>query len=130
MESIRLLATSWVLLAEGEAPKGPGSGGILEQLFMNPLIPFLVIGLLFYFLLIRPERRKKAEMVQMLENLKANDRVVTAGGIYGTVVNVKKGSEDVTLRVDENNNTKLRVLRSSIMRIVTGDERDGTKEAN
>ena len=47
----------------------------------------------------------------MLENLKKNDRVVTIGGIFGVVVNVQKGSEDVTVRVDESRDTKLRVLQ-------------------
>jgi preprotein translocase subunit YajC len=49
----------------------------------------------------------------MLENLKKNDRVITVGGIYGVVVNVAKGSEDITIRVDDGNNTRLRVVRSA-----------------
>ena len=53
---------------------------------LGPLFPFLMIAVLFYLLMIRPERRKRAELAEMLQNLKKNDRVVTIGGIYGTVV--------------------------------------------
>ena len=90
-------------------------------------MPLVVIGVLFYFMLIRPERRKRAEMTRMLDNIKKNDRIVTAGGIYGTVVNVQKGSEDITIKVDESNNTKLRVLRSSVSRIITADDESREK---
>ncbi len=62
------------------------------------LVPFGMIAVLFYFLMIRPERRKKAELLEMLQNLKKNDRVVTIGGIYGTVVATSKDGEEVTLR--------------------------------
>ena len=89
------------------------------QLLLGPWFPFIVIGVLFYFLLIRPERRKRTEVSQMLDNLKKNDHVVTIGGIYGVVINAQKGSEDVTIRVDDGNNTKLRVLRTAISRVVS-----------
>ena len=84
--------------------------------------PFIVIGVLFYLLMIRPERRKRAAMSTMLDHLKKNDRIVTIGGIYGVVVNVQQGSDDVTIRVDEGSNTRLRVLRSAISRIVTDED--------
>lgn len=97
----------------------PAAPSFLEELLRGPWPLLLLLGVMFYLILIRPERRKRAEMSKMLEELKKNDRVVTIGGIYGTVVNVQKGSEDVTLRVDENNNTRMRVLRSAISRVVT-----------
>jgi len=84
------------------------------------LLPFVAIAGLFWLLLIRPESKKRAELGRMLENLKKNDRVVTVGGLLGTVVNVQKGAEDVVLRVDENTNTRVHVLRSSIAKILTG----------
>ena len=90
--------------------------------FLSSWIPLAVIGVLFYLMLIRPERKRRANTTKMLHNVKKNDRVVTVGGIYGTVVNVQKGSEDLTIKVDESSNTKLRVLRSSISRIITEDD--------
>jgi preprotein translocase subunit YajC len=105
---------SILLLAQEEpatSPFGP----------LGTLFPFVMIAVLFYFMLIRPERKKRADTVPMLDNMKKNDRVVTIGGIHGVVVNVQKDSEDVTLRIDDSTNTKMRVLRSAISRIVTDD---------
>ena len=64
----------------------------------------------------------------MLEALQKNDRVVTIGGIYGVVVNAAKGTEDVMIRVDESSNTKLRVLRSAISRVVRAEDGDEKKD--
>jgi len=89
-------------------------------------LPFIVIGILFYFLLIQPERRKRAEMASMLDSLKKNDRVVTIGGIVGVVVNVEKGSDEVVIRVDENNNTRLNVLRSAVSRVLSDEKAAGS----
>jgi preprotein translocase subunit YajC len=89
------------------------------------LLPFVMIAVLFYFMLIRPERKKRSDLTSMLDNLKKNERVVTIGGIHGVVVNVQKDSEDVTLRIDDNNNTRIRVSRSAISRIITDDGESG-----
>jgi preprotein translocase subunit YajC len=106
-----------VLLAEGEAPARP----TMELLFNNMLIPLAIVAVLFYLLIIRPESRKRADMKAMLQNLKKNDRVVTIGGIYGTVVNAPKDLDEVTIKVDESTNTKLRMLRSAIARVLPSD---------
>jgi len=105
------------LLGQGD---GQGGAGGFSTLLMN-MFPFVMIIFLFYLLMIRPERRKKAELNQMLENLKKNDRVVTIGGIHGTVVSTTKGAEDVTIKIDESTNTKLKLQRSAIARVLTGD---------
>jgi len=96
--------------------------------FGGALIPILIIGILFYVMLIRPERQKRAQVDEMLKKLKKNDKVVTAGGILGTVVNIQQGSEEVTVRVHENTNTKLHVLRSSIARVITDEGNTETDE--
>ena len=93
--------------------------------FMPALIG---IGLLFYFMILRPERRRAASHRALLEGLKKNDRVVTIGGIYGTVTNVQRDADEVTIRVDETNNTKLRLTFSSIARVL-GGEAAGEKPA-
>lgn len=116
------------LLAEAAAaPEGGGGGGAMP--FDLPFfVPLILIGVLFYFMLIRPERKKSAQMADMLKTLKKNDHVVTIGGIYGTVVNVNEGSDVVTIRVDENTNAKLRVRRSAISAIVKDDETPAKEE--
>jgi preprotein translocase subunit YajC len=115
--------SSIFLLAQAQPPGGGLFGG-----FLGPIIPFLVIGMLFYLLLIRPERRKRQEMDKMLDNLNKDDQVVTIGGVWGVVVNTSKGSEYITIRVDEGNGTKLRVLRSAVSRVITGGDTPATKD--
>ena len=90
-----------------------------NQLMM--LIPALAIFLLFQFMFGGQQRKEKRRQDDLLKSMKKNDRVVTIGGIYGVVVNVQKDSEDVTLRIDESTNTRMRVLRSAISRIIADD---------
>jgi preprotein translocase subunit YajC len=98
--------------------------GVTSSLWFQ-LWPFLIIGVLFYFMLIAPERRKRKEMEQLLANNTNNDQVVTIGGIVGTVVNASPNSAVVTLRVDDGNNTRIRVLRSAIARVGAPEEGSG-----
>lgn len=69
----------------------------------NPLLnflPLILIFVVFYFLLIRPQKAKEKQHQNMLNKLSKNDEVVTTSGIHGTIVNVK--DKTVTLRVDDN----------------------------
>jgi preprotein translocase subunit YajC len=86
------------------------------------LVSFLAIGILFYFMLVQPDRRKRKETEQKLANIKKNDHVITIGGICGTVVNASPDSTFVTIRVDDGNNTRLKVLRSAISHVGLPDE--------
>ena len=112
--------------AGGNAPAGDAGGGV--NLFIQ-IAPFLAIGLLFYFMLIRPQRKEQSRRQDMLANVKKNDRVVTIGGIYGVVMNVHREADEVSLKVDEATNTKLRITLSSIARVISGDtaEEENTK---
>ena len=113
---------SWslVLLAQ------QGGQGSLLTLMM----PILLIGMLFYVLMIAPEKKKRNEIGRMQEALKKNDRVVTIGGILGVVVNAQSGSDKVTIRVDEANNTRIEVLRGSISRVLSDDKVDVGRSEN
>jgi len=69
----------------------------------NPIInlfPLILIFVIFYFLLIRPQKAREKEHQKMLSNLNKNDEVVTSSGIHGTIVNVK--DKTVILRIDDN----------------------------
>jgi preprotein translocase subunit YajC len=88
-----------------------------------PIWPmFLLIFVVFYFFLIRPQHKKQKDTQIMLDSLAKGDRVVTIGGIFGTIINVKKKSEKnsgddiVVLKVSDT--TKLEMLRSSIARVL------------
>ena len=63
------------------------------------IMPAIFLILIFYFILIRPQQKKQKEHKQMIDSIKKNDEVVTAGGIHGTIVNVKDNT--FILRVDE-----------------------------
>ncbi len=96
---------SLALAQEAPAPEAPGSGA-----FLVSLLPFILIFVLFYVLLILPQQRRQKRHRQMLDSLKKGDRVVTSGGILGTVMNISK--DTVTLQVADN--VKIRILRDSI----------------
>ena len=87
------------------------------------LLPIIVIFFLFYFLILRPQKRKEQAMRTMIDNLKEKDRVVTIGGIHGVVTNVQRDQEMVTLRVDETSGAKIHVGTSAIARVVVDDEK-------
>lgn len=82
---------------------------------VNPVIQFLpmiVIGLFFYFILMRPQQKEARRRKELLAGLKKNDKVVTAGGIIGTIVDISTDGTRVTLKVDDN--TRIKFVRSSI----------------
>ena len=92
-----------LLYAQGN---GPGAA-------QNPLIsmiPFFLILIVFYFLLIMPMRKKQKKLKQLLDSLKAGERVVTTGGIYGTIVAVT--GDVVQLKVASN--VKIDIAKSGI----------------
>lgn len=109
--------------APPEAPEAAPPGGGLGGLFA----PLAIIGLLFYFMILRPQRAKEQRFRDMVAALKENDRVVTIGGIYGVVTNVQRDIDRITIRIDESNNTKIRVASSAIARVLTEETEGGTK---
>ena len=72
--------------------------------------PLVLIFIIFYFLLIRPQKQKEKEHQKMLTGIDKNDEVVTLGGIHGTVVNVKE--KTLILRIDEN--VKMEIEKNSV----------------
>ena len=78
------------------------------------VVPFAMMFVIFYVLVFRPQTKARKEHEQMVKNLKKYDEVVTGGGLFGTVVNVKP--ESVTLRIDEN--VRVEVEPSAIVRLV------------
>ena len=99
------------ILAQPTTQPGESTPGLSNMLPM-----FLIMGLIFYFLLIRPQGREKKKRAKMIDALKKNDRVLTIGGIVGTVTAVR--DDEITLKVDESSNTKITFSRSSIQRVV------------
>jgi preprotein translocase subunit YajC len=88
--------------------------------FLASPIPMLVLMFaVFYFLLIRPQQQRQKQMKAMLQALRRGDRVVTAGGIIGTVAKV---IGDTEVAVDIAENTRVRVVRSTITQVLSKPE--------
>lgn len=103
------------------AASGPpgGSGG--SSALLTQVVFFAAIFAIFYFLLIRPQQRQKRAREAMLAAVKKGDRVVTSGGLHGTVINLNEHT--VTLRVADQ--VKLEFDRSALGRVVEAQgERD------
>lgn len=88
-----------------------GAAGIVMQ-----LAPLMLIFVVFYFLLIRPQQKRAKEHRAMLTQLKRNDRIITAGGIIGTVTKVKEGSEEVEIEIAPN--VRINVVRNTISTLI------------
>ena len=96
-------------LAETAAATGTDAAAAAEgEMVANPVVallttmlPMVLIFVVFWFMLIRPQRKKDKQVKEMLNNLKAGDRVCTIGGIYGTIVSIK--DDTVTLSVGRDN---------------------------
>ena len=108
-----MVVSSWTLslpLAwHGLLAQNPGGPGISGMLWT-----FAPIAVLFYVLLILPQQRENKRQMAMLKSIKMNDRVVSIGGIYGVVTKVDHESGEVTIKVDEATNTKLRMKLSAV----------------
>ncbi len=91
------------------AQGGPAAGGASPLVQMLPLLLFFGI---FYFLLIRPQRQHQQRLQKLVAGLKKGDKVATSSGILGTITSIQ--SDYVVLKVGENENTKIEVLKSSI----------------
>lgn len=100
-------------LQETANQTGLGASGL-----MTTLVPFILIILIFYFLMIRPQNKKQKETENMLKALKKGDKVVTIGGIHGVVSSVK--DKTVIVKVDEN--AKIEFTLTAISGVEKSDE--------
>lgn len=99
-----------LLLAQ--AAPGPEQPPLLFQ-----FMPLIIIAVLFYFLLIRPQQKKQKEHEKLVASVKTGDKVVTAGGIHGIVANVK----ETTFLVKVADNVKIEFDRSAITSVTKAD---------
>lgn len=111
------------LTAMAGAPGGSGQGQGNSMVMIVWIV--LMLGL-FYFMMIRPQQRKEKERRKMIDAIKTGDRVIFAGGLIGSVTNVKDHSFTVKIA----DNTKVEVLKASVTRVLQKDEELGsaTKE--
>ena len=86
----------------------------------SSLIFLILMGAIFYFMLVRPQRRRVQQHRALVDSLSLGDEVVTIGGLFGTITRLNE--DDVELRVDDS--TTLRFLKTSIARVVVVDEQE------
>jgi preprotein translocase subunit YajC len=103
--------------AQTQGAATSGGGGIFGTI--NMMVPFIAMFVIFYFLLIRPQQKKQRDHRQLLQNLKRGDRVLTSGGIYGTVIRIR--NDIVHLEIADQ--VRIRVSKGSISDVVTEGEK-------
>lgn len=91
------------------APAGGGGGGMVQTLIM-----FGAIFAIFYFMIVRPQQKRAKEREQMLSNVQKGDKIVTSGGIHGTVV----GLEDKTVLLQVSDNVKIKIEKSAVATVL------------
>ena len=108
------------LLAQAAAA-APGAAAEVQPLSsqLMQMVPFLAVIPIFYFLLIRPQQQQDRKRREMINQLKKNDKVLTAAGFYGTVVSIDPDGDRVTLKIDEDGKVRVAFARSGIVRVVT-----------
>jgi preprotein translocase subunit YajC len=94
------MLSDFIDMAYAMAPGQPGGGGQGAGGLFTSLVPLILIFVIFYFLLIRPQQKKAKEHKTMIENLKKGDKVVTSGGVYGVIEAI--GTNTVILKISEN----------------------------
>lgn len=99
-----MFATNAYAMAGGSGQQSGGSG-------IEGIIMLVVMFAIFYFLLIRPQQKRAKQHKELVDNLKAGDQVVTAGGIHGKVVAV----QDALVTLEIASNVRIKISRSSIV---------------
>lgn len=109
--------------AAGNQPAVTGPANTLLQFF-----PLIAIGILFYFFLLRPQSQEAKKRESLLSALKKDDRVVTIGGVIGTISNISANGKEITLKMDDNG--KVRFLRSAIQGKYSTEEPEGEAKSS
>jgi len=98
-----MISSLFLTLADAAPPAGPSP--------LSAVVPFVCVGVIFYFLIIRPQNKRQNELKSLISTLKTGDKVVTNGGIHGIIANVKEGT---TLILKIADNVKVEIDKSAI----------------
>lgn len=111
-----------------QAQNAPPAGGGSPNSFLS-LLPYLGIPLIFYFVMFRPQQQQERKRRQAIDALKKNDKVLTAGGIFGTVVSIDNERGRIVLRVDDERSVKLAFSKASISQVLDSPSEKGSESA-
>jgi len=104
--------------AGGQAGQAGPAGGIAN------FLPIIILFAIFYFLLIRPQQKKAKEHKEMIANLKKGTRIITSGGIYGTIISL----DDTTIGLEIAEKVKIKLSRGNVAAVISGTEGAGRKD--
>ena len=104
------------------SPPPSGSGNQPQQPVWMSFVPMILLFVVFYFILIRPQQRRARQQAQLLKNLKSGDKVVTSSGIVGRVITVK--DRTVSLRSAD---AKMEVTKASVTDILESSSSTDSK---
>ncbi len=117
-----LLVSIPLLFAQGAPAPAPAAG---SNNGLTSLLPLLGIPVIFYLIMVRPQQQQDRKRREMIDALKKNDKVLTVGGIYGTVISVDPERARVVLRVDDERGVKLAFSKASIQQVVESTPEKG-----
>ncbi len=109
-----MLGIAFAMAQNPAAAAGGGAGGGLEAI--KGFFPLILMFVIFYFLLIRPQQKKAKEHKNMLDNLKRGDEIVTAGGLMGKITAIT----DRAVTIEVADKVRVKILRSQVMTVLQG----------
>ena len=112
------LAVSMLLLAQEGATQPQGS-------IFSLVVPMLLIFVVLYFMMIRPQRKQQKERESMIDNIKKNDHVLTNGGIFAIIDKVKE--KEFIVKIDEKSDVRMRLAKTAIAGLVKDSGREEKK---
>jgi preprotein translocase subunit YajC len=109
-----------IAFAQGSAAATPAAGSGLAS--FGQFVPLILIFVVFYFLLIRPQQKKAQEQQRFLGNLQRGDKVMTGGGVHGTIT----GLTDTAVTLEIADNVRIKVQRGYILPMPPAEEKQAT----
>ena len=95
-----------------------GQGGAGQAGGIAGFLPIIILFAIFYFLLIRPQQKKAKEHREMIANLKKGTRIITSGGIYGTILSI----DDTTIGLEIAEKVKIKISRGNVAAVISDSE--------
>jgi len=111
-----------MLISPAYAQSVDPTGGLMS------LLPLVLIFVVFYFILIRPQQKKAKQHREMLSALKKGDRIVTGGGVIGTVVRVTPDSDEVVVEIAKNPQVRVTVVKNTIGSVLREESEPAANE--
>jgi len=120
---LTVLFTTGDAIAMGGQPGPPGAE---QPNMLVTMLPFVLMFVVMYFLIIRPQHKKQRDQQQMIDALKKGDRVVTSGGVHGLITGIKEKEGILILQVAKD--VQIEVSRGSVSRVVESKEKEKEKK--